>query len=89
MVSEGEEYSITSIGAEVPAYDFNAADIPTLTEEGLIDWSNLMCCFLDLDGMVKYAKGPAQRKQLSLLPTRHDANLDDVNRRIDRLSIKP
>ena len=86
LVSEGEEYSVTRVGIEVPVYFFNKKLIPELTVDGLHEWLNILCCFLDLEGMVKHVKGPAQTRQYDLLAKRRALHVGRIDQTIDRLS---
>ena len=86
LVSQGEEYSVTRVGIEVPVYFFNKKLIPELTVDGLHEWLNILCCFLDLEGMVKHVKGPAQTRQYDLLAKRRALHVGRIDQTIDRLS---
>ena len=57
LVSEGKDYSVTSIRTECPVYIFHKAEIPTLDGESLKNWLNVIACLLDLDDIVP--DGPA------------------------------
>ena len=86
LISEGPEYSVTSIGGECTCYAFSADQLAYIDKITLREWLDVLCCFLDLDKIVP--TGPCEDTQIKILKD-HSRNMEnDVARAVTQARAK-